>query len=56
MNSLASKKKGFGKNPMFTIWTDDNIIKGSYCFSAMEMIREEEREKMLLLGKEGEAS
>ena len=31
------REKGFGKNPMFTIWTDDGIIKGSQCFSAMIM-------------------
>jgi hypothetical protein len=31
------REQGFGKYPMFTIWTDDDIIKGSHCFSAMIM-------------------
>ena len=31
------REQGFGKNPMFTVWTDDDIIKGSHCFSAMIM-------------------
>ena len=39
LNELApeQREQGFGKNPMFTIWTDDDIIKGSNCFSAMIM-------------------
>jgi hypothetical protein len=33
LNELASEQReqGFGKSPMFTIWTDDDIIKGSGC-------------------------
>ena len=31
------REEGFGKNPAFLVWTDDDIIKGSHCFSVMVM-------------------
>ena len=31
------REKGFGKNPRFLVWTDNDIIEGSHCFSAMVM-------------------
>ena len=45
LNELApeQREQGFGKSPMFTIWTDDDIIKGSHCFSVMLMGPEAEK-------------
>jgi hypothetical protein len=45
LNELTpqEREKGFGKSPMFLIWTDDDIIKGSHCFSAMIMGQEAEK-------------
>ncbi len=39
LNELApeQRERGFGKNPRFLVWTDDDIIKGSHCFSVMVM-------------------
>jgi hypothetical protein len=39
LNELAPeiRQRGFGRNPAFLLWTDDDIIKGSYCFSVMVM-------------------
>lgn len=31
------REKGFGRNPRFLVWTDNDIIEGSHCFSAMIM-------------------
>ncbi|MCR4392979.1 MAG: hypothetical protein NUV31_01255 [Dehalococcoidales bacterium] len=31
------RQKGLGKNPMFTIWADDDIIKGCHVFSVVIM-------------------
>jgi hypothetical protein len=31
------KQKGFGKNPMFTVMTDNDIIEGCHFFTAMMM-------------------
>ncbi|MEE8418696.1 MAG: hypothetical protein V3S02_01130, partial [Dehalococcoidales bacterium] len=31
------REKGFGRNPRFLVWTDNDIIEGSNCFSAMIM-------------------
>jgi len=32
-----ARQRGFGRNPAFLLWTDtdDDIIKGSHCFSVM---------------------
>jgi len=39
LNELApeERERGIGKNPRFFIWTDDDIISGSHCFSALIM-------------------
>ncbi len=39
LNELApeQRQKGFGKSPMFLVWTDNDIIEGSHAFSVMLM-------------------
>jgi len=39
LNELSpeQREKGFGKNPRFSVWTDNDIIQGSNCFSVMVM-------------------
>jgi hypothetical protein len=39
LNELApeQRKKGLGANPMFTVWADDDIIKGCQVFSVVIM-------------------
>jgi len=39
LNELSpeTRQRGFGRNPAFLLWTDNDIIKGSHCFSVMVM-------------------